>query len=214
MSEAAAMDRLKPVKGRKALRVLLVLAALVAAYALVVAVSGYPPPQLRPSFALRAAAFRVHIVGGAVALVIGALQLRPASRGRHRWLGRLYVASVAAGMGAALLLTPFTDQGMTTHLGFGALAVAWGATTGLAFLRARQRQFARHREWIIRSYALTCAGITLRIWLPLLMLFSRGDWPFTYQLVAWLCWVPNLVAAELWLRRSAAARESQAAELG
>ncbi len=48
-----------------------------------------------------------------------------------------------------------------------------------------------------RSYALTLAAVTLRIWLPMSQVAGI---PFAdaYQVVAWLCWVPNLVVAE-WL---------------
>ena len=56
-----------------------------------------------------------------------------------------------------------------------------------------------HRRWMIRSYALTAAAITLRLYLPLL---SHLGIPFdmSYPVVAWLCWVPNLLFAE-WLCR-------------
>jgi predicted membrane protein DUF2306 len=56
----------------------------------------------------------------------------------------------------------------------------------------------RHRRWMIRSYALT-AAITLRIHLPLIFAFH---WPFrfAYPAIAWLCWIPNALAAEVYLR--------------
>lgn len=48
---------------------------------------------------------------------------------------------------------------------------------------------------MIRSYALTLAAVTLRIYLPLSQLAGVpfGD---AYQVISWLCWVPNLVVAE------------------
>lgn len=53
---------------------------------------------------------------------------------------------------------------------------------------------------MIRSWALTLASVTLRLYLPTV---SVLDLPFlpAYRAVAILCWVPNLIAAELWLRR-------------
>jgi hypothetical protein len=52
---------------------------------------------------------------------------------------------------------------------------------------------------MLRSYALTAAAITLRIYLPLLFVFH---WPFAigYPAIAWLCWIPNMIAVELYLR--------------
>jgi len=50
-----------------------------------------------------------------------------------------------------------------------------------------------------RSYVLTAAAITLRIYLPLVFVFH---WPFAigYPAIALLCWIPNVIAAELYLR--------------
>jgi len=49
--------------------------------------------------------------------------------------------------------------------------------------------------------ALTFAAVTLRLYLPVLggtLGFETG-----YPIVAWLCWVPNLIVAEWILRRRA-----------
>jgi hypothetical protein len=52
---------------------------------------------------------------------------------------------------------------------------------------------------MIRSCALTAAAITLRIYLPLIFAFH---WPFSiaYPAIARLCWIPNALAAEVYLR--------------
>ena len=48
---------------------------------------------------------------------------------------------------------------------------------------------------MIRSYALTLAAVTLRIYIPIGQLAGFAYEP-AYQTIAWLCWVPNLVIAE------------------
>jgi hypothetical protein len=53
-----------------------------------------------------------------------------------------------------------------------------------------------HRRWMIRNYSLTFAAVTLRLWIPILMV-AGNDFPSTYTTVAWLAWVPNLIVAEL-----------------
>ena len=58
-----------------------------------------------------------------------------------------------------------------------------------------------HRCWMIRSYALTFAAVTLRLELPLFFIFGGMEYPVASSYVAWLCWVPNLFIAELYLRR-------------
>lgn len=78
-------------------------------------------------------------------------------------------------------MAAYSYGGIVTHLGFGGLALALLTTTGLAFRAIKGRQVATHREWMIRSYGVVFAAVTLRI-------------------VAWLCWVPNLILAELMVR--------------
>jgi hypothetical protein len=75
------------------------------------------------------------------------------------------------------------------------LACAWLFTTVRGFLRIRAGDDIEHRAWMIRSYSLTFAAVTLRIYLPLA--FAVGA-PFSiaYPAIAWLCWLPNLIVAE------------------
>jgi len=74
----------------------------------------------------------------------------------------------------------------------------------MAWLRVRSRDYAAHREWMIRSYALCLAAVTLRVYLPL---SAMAGIPFSesYPAISWLCWVPNLIIAEWFLVRSSIA---------
>ena len=49
---------------------------------------------------------------------------------------------------------------------------------------------------MVRSYALTFAAVTLRLWLSAL---TGAGVPFfeAYAAVAWLSWLPNLAAVEV-----------------
>jgi len=53
---------------------------------------------------------------------------------------------------------------------------------------------------MMRSYALTAATITLRMYL-IVLLISGIPLAKAYPLVAWICWIPNLLFAEWLLRR-------------
>ena len=53
---------------------------------------------------------------------------------------------------------------------------------------------------MIRSYALTLAAVTLRIYLPGALALGV-PYDLAYPPIAWLCWVPNLLVAEWWLLR-------------
>jgi uncharacterized membrane protein len=151
-------------------------------------------------------ALAVHAGFAATALLLGGFQFLQPLRRRwprvHRWIGTVYVTACLAGGAAGLLLSFGTTAGPVAGLGFGLLALTWTGVTANAWRLARARDFARHERWMIRSFALTLAAVTLRLYLPLSMI-ARLDFTSAYVAIAWLCWVPNLIAAELFLRARA-----------
>jgi hypothetical protein len=68
----------------------------------------------------------------------------------------------------------------------------------------RQGRIADHRDWMLRSYALTLAAVTLRLYLPASQI-AGISFLIAYPAIAWLCWVPNLLVAE-WMTRTRHAR--------
>ncbi len=149
----------------------------------------------------------VHAAGAATALLLGPVQFLPAVRRRwprvHRWTGRTYVAGCLAGGAYALVLAAGVSSGVTAGAGFGALGVVWMHVTSQGWRTARARQWPEHRRWMIRSFALTFAAVTLRIYMPLAGVLGF-DLMRAYPAIAWLCWVPNAVLAELYLRKDGA----------
>jgi uncharacterized membrane protein YozB (DUF420 family) len=148
----------------------------------------------------------IHIAGALVALSVGSLQFLPKLRRGvriHRWTGRLYVLGCLVGGVAGLVLAAGSASGPIATAGFGALAVLWIVTTLMGWRAAVERRFTEHRRWMIRSWALTLAAVTLRLYLPLALALG-APFPPAYRAIAFLCWVPNLIAAEIWLRRSRA----------
>ncbi len=177
-----------------------ILALLVAAYtggALVAPV--IRSPFLQDLFTNTPTAISTHLAGGLVAIVIGAFQVNPRLRARflpvHRWLGRIYLVAVIAGGIAGLILAFRSFGGLVTHFGFGLMAVCWVGTTLNAYRHIRRGDVNTHRAWMLRSYALTLAALTLRIYLPLSQAAGIGFEP-AYQVISWLCWVPNLLVVE------------------
>jgi uncharacterized membrane protein len=158
------------------------------------------PDELRPSFNVHSFAISLHIVGATLPLALGPFQFLPRLRNRyrnvHRWSGRLYLLGVFAGGTSGLYLAFFSFGGINTHLAFGSLAVLWLATGVLAYRAIRAGRIEEHRQWMTRNFALTFAGVMLRLWMPVSVI---GGIPFdtAYVVVAWLCWVPNLIVAEV-----------------
>ena len=142
-----------------------------------------------------------HLAGGAIALVTGALQVSTTLRNKyldlHRWLGRTYVAAVVLSGIGGLIMSLESMGGLVAHFGFGLMAVCWLFTTLTAYRHILRGNVALHREWMLRSYALTLAAVTLRIYLPASQV-AGIDFIDAYQAISWLCWVPNLLVVE-WL---------------
>jgi hypothetical protein len=49
---------------------------------------------------------------------------------------------------------------------------------------------------MIYSYAACLAAVTLRLWLPVLSMTFQ-HFVTAYTIVAWLCWVPNIIVASI-----------------
>ncbi len=150
----------------------------------------------------------LHVAGAGTALMVGAFQFLPAIRRRralHRGLGRVYVVSILVGGSAGFVAAFGSTAGPIAVAGFGLLAPVWLFTTVQGWRTARAGRFTEHRRWMIRSFALTFAAVTLRLYLPLGMMAGLSFHEI-YVATAWISWVPNLLAAELYLRRESRAR--------
>jgi uncharacterized membrane protein len=199
--------------------VMTVLALFIGLYAIALLfVPAMRAPFLRDRFIVMPVATFLHLAGAAVALAVGPFQLNARLRNRflgaHRWMGRSYVAGVLLGGFGALTMATIAQAGLPARVGFGLLAVLWLTATGMAYRHIRAGNQPAHRRWMIRSYALTFAAVTLRIYVPLSQVYGIPFEP-AYQTIAWLCWVPNLIVAEwLILRQPAPAPASEAAHAG
>ncbi|WP_063752399.1 DUF2306 domain-containing protein [Streptomyces natalensis] len=159
-------------------------------------------------------AFYLHIVFAGLALSVGPFQFVRAIRRRwpaiHRWTGRTYVVAIAFGSVAAFVMSFVSEAGLVGFFGFGSLAVLWAWTTYRGYRAIRGHDVAEHRAWMIRSFALTFAAPTLRLWLGLLIgiqaligshATDQQMFDNAYAAVPFLCWLPNIVIAELMIRR-------------
>ncbi len=151
-------------------------------------------------------AFYCHIAGGLVALATGAFQFANNDRSKsmtwHQRMGKVYVFSILGPGGLSGLFLAFYATGnWVSKTGFALLAISWLISTGQAWRKIRIYDIQAHNDWMIRSYALTFAAVTLRLWLGIFQ--GVMEWAFlpSYIVISWLCWVPNLVFAEWFIRR-------------
>jgi len=162
------------------------------------------PPEVLES-TLWNLAFRFHIFLGGLSLLTGWTQFSSKLRSRrlslHRTLGKIYVLSVLISGISGLYIAFFSTGGLVSQWGFSLLAVSWLFTTYMAFSKIRIMDIDSHQQWMIRSYALAFAAVTLRIYLPVSQMAGIAFLD-AYPIISWLCWVPNLIVAELIVRNS------------
>ena len=90
-----------------------------------------------------------------------------------------------------------TDFGWIFGAGLFGLAVAWVATTTLAYLAIRRSLIDQHKEWMIRSYVVTFAFVTFRVIQPALQAARIGTELEQLAAAAWACWAVPLLITEL-----------------
>jgi uncharacterized membrane protein len=141
----------------------------------------------------------LHVAGGITALTVGIVQLwlglTNRTAGLHRALGKVYVAAIAVGSIAGFYLALTITYNMPYAAGLFFLCIAWVVTTLMAVLAIRLRNIAQHREWMMRSYAVTFAFVTFRFGVETLI--GQGLAPGDAQaIMAWACWALPLLLLE------------------
>ncbi len=163
-----------------------------------------PPPIVENAFANP---FLVlHVVPSIIALLVGPLQFVRRLRTRwpafHRATGYLYLVACAVGAPAGFMLAVGTSSGPLAATGFGTVALLWALLTWRGWRAAVARQFGDHRDWMLRSWAVTAAAITLRLMLPFSGLVLGLSFDTAYPVIAWLSWLTNLALVEIHIRRT------------
>ena len=189
--------------------------------------AGLDPAQARvPApewFPAHYPALVAHIGFGTVAMISGFFQVWPWFRARHprahRVVGRVYVfGGVLPSATAALVVGVTSPFGPVDSASAMVLAPLWFTTALLGYRRARLRRFGEHREWMIRSFALTLSTISNRFWGPIVAAILGPQLHTTFGgselaqfhaiagITAWLGWTLPLLGVEWWLHRRPRAR--------
>lgn len=147
--------------------------------------------------------FYLHLLFGAIATIFGLPLFFPKLidfRSRtHKLFGKIYIISILLISGpTGLYLSFYAEGGAWASIGFILMSLAWTIPTYLAFDRAIKGNIESHKKWIIRSYAMTLAGVTLRIYTPIGAQYF--DYDTNFIISAYLPWILNLFIAEILVR--------------
>lgn len=151
-------------------------------------------------------AFFIHVYASMWVLLAGFTQFSSSIQDFyprvHRALGYVYVTNVLLITGpAGLLMGAYANGGITSKIAFVLLAIGWITFTAIALVKAKNGDYAAHRNFMIRSFALTLSALTLRAWKWGITNSAELPPMDVYRAVAWLGWVPNILIAEILIRR-------------
>jgi uncharacterized membrane protein len=175
-------------------------------------------PDIKLSFLAHKAGIYTHVFASLVALALAPFQfsnrIRASYPRAHRVMGRIYLGiGVTFGGLSGLYMAAFAFGGPVAKLGFAGLATGWLYTGLRAYQAIRRGAVQEHRSWMVRNVSLTLAAVTLRIYLPSSMI-AGIPFEVAYPVIAWLCWVPNLIVAELFFARKHQAATAARSLLG
>jgi len=148
-----------------------------------------------------------HMIGGTGMLVLGGLNLYLAARKDHfplhRRVGQSYLLFGAFGAVVAIIVTltpahkaaggPLLTNSTVSLL---MLASAWLSFAALGWRAARNRRFASHADWMIRSYVLVWSFVFCRIASRVSNIDDLGNG----EAFIWLSWVGPLIVCEVVLQ--------------
>lgn len=145
-----------------------------------------------------------HGVTAMLALVTGPFQflllrfIKP--KKLHKALGRIYIFSIFLAAPTGLIMGTMAHGGLISQFAFVVLSILWFWTTYQALCFAIRKEIKFHKNWIIRSFALTFGAVVLRLELNTLQ-YLGFNFHTIYPFMAFASWIPCLVVSELIIHR-------------
>jgi len=155
----------------------------------------------------------IHILPALLFVTLGPLQFNRSLRASHpqwhRVSGRIYlVAATIVGFSALIMSFAMPAIGGIAQAAATTLfSLYFLFALATAFLHIRRREFAPHREWMIRAFAIGLAVATIR---PIVGLFvaitiaTRGPAALNLHTIFgtafWIGFLLHATVAELWIR--------------
>lgn len=154
-----------------------------------------------------------HTATGIIFAVLGPLQFVGPLRRRfprvHRISGRIFLpVAILNGIAAFVMALTFPMWGSTTNMAISLIASSFMVFCFIyAFWLVMQRQFARHREWMMRGFALGLSVAIFRLALnDILPALGFEDFNQRWDIVTVISFPLALLAAEFWIRATRPAR--------
>jgi len=151
-------------------------------------------------------AFYTHVFSIIFALLAGFTQfsnfILQKYKPLHRIMGKIYAYDILfINFPAAMIMAIYANGLLPTKTAFVILDCLWTWFTYKAVVKIKHKNITAHKQFMIRSYALTLSAVTLRMWKIIISSFIYVDPIHLYMIDAWMGFVPNLLFAEWLIRR-------------
>jgi uncharacterized membrane protein len=191
--------------------VVLVLIALVVATRRALTLAGVIKTYVNPRFGAfdKGLGFHplltfVHIIPGALFVILAPLQFIPKIRSHylwfHRWSGRiLVVLGLIIGISALIMSFTVAIGGANETAATTVFAVLFLISLIKGFYHIRRHEVALHREWMIRMFAIGLAIASVRPIVGMFFAFSKLSPHEFFGIAFWLGFTIQLWVAEVWI---------------
>jgi len=150
----------------------------------------------------------LHMIGAIAFLILGAMQVLPGIRARniglHRRLGRVAAPMGIIGAVSGVWMTLLHPDISGPILYYGRLlsGTAWAVFILVSLRFVLRRDIKRHRNWMIRAYALALPAGTLAFFLlPVVLIIGEEGNERVLELIQVVAWPVHLAIAEWIIRR-------------
>jgi len=173
---------------------------------------GFMPTNNRPGFNSFDQGFSkqtfitaLHILPGALFMILGPLQFMPRIRVRHtqfhRWSGRIFIIAAYV-IGLTSFVLSFIKQpigGMNEAVASVFFSIFFLACVSLSLYYILRKQVPLHREWIIRTFSVGLAISTVRLITALVFAFFKVLPENFLGTAFWMGFSLHAIVAEIWI---------------
>ena len=152
-------------------------------------------------------AFYSHVYTSIIVIILGLTQFSKTVRSKfnfiHKINGKAYIILILLIAGpSGLIMSYHANGGLIAQISFSILSILWFVFTLKAYQFIKKGDFQKHRNFMIRSYALTLSAISLRLFkYGIVTLFELPPMD-TYKIISILGWTVNLAIAEIIIRNT------------
>ena len=148
--------------------------------------------------------FYGHISISSIILLLGVSQFSTKFRlkyiNTHKLLGKWYVFLVLfISAPSAFIMGVYATGSILIQGGFVLASVLWWWYTYKAYTEIRNNNIDAHKQFMQRSYIIALLAVFLRIYYYLLVSVFQIESPYTYTIVVYASWLPNLLFFEVYL---------------